>query len=209
MKGGHMKGSTYFGRFISIFALAILTLIPASSAFAADKYMIDASHTSTDFSVKHMVIANVKGGFADISGVIMYDEKDVSKSSVEVTIKTASINTNNEKRDDHLRSADFFDVEKHPDITFKSKSVNKTDDGMVMVGTLTIKGISKEVSIPFEISGKVTDPWGSSRIGAEGKLKIDRRDYGLTWSKALETGGLVVGNDIKIELNVEAVMEKQ
>jgi polyisoprenoid-binding protein YceI len=170
--------------------------------------VIDASHTSTEFSVKHMVITNVKGGFADISGVIMYDEKDVSKSSVDVTIKTASISTNNDKRDDHLRSADFFDAENYPDITFKSKSVSKTDAGMLMTGTLTIKDTSKEVTIPFEITGKVTDPWGSSRIGAEGKLTIDRREYGLTWNKALETGGLVVGNDIKIELNVQAIMEK-
>jgi polyisoprenoid-binding protein YceI len=202
-----MKFSNFTSRFACVIALAAVTLIPAST-FAADKYAIDASHTSTDFSVKHMVITNVKGGFADISGVIMYDENDVAKSSVDVTIKTASINTNNEKRDDHLRSADFFDAEKHPDITFKSKSVSKTDEGMIMVGTLTIKGTSKEVSIPFEITGKVDDPWGSTRIGAEGNLTIDRRDYGLTWNKALETGGLVVGNDIKIELNVEAVMEK-
>jgi polyisoprenoid-binding protein YceI len=208
MKGGLMKSSIYFGRFAGIFAVAVLALIPAGNSFAADKYVIDASHTSTDFSVKHMVITNVKGGFADISGVIMYDEKDISNSSVDVTIKTASINTNNEKRDEHLRSADFFEAEKHPDITFKSKSVTKTDEGMMMVGTLTIKGTSKEVSIPFEITGKVTDPWGSARIGAEGKLTIDRKDYGLTWNKALETGGLLVGNEIKIELNVQAIMEK-
>ncbi len=203
-----MKLSNSIRRFASIITLASLTLLPASAAFSADKYAIDASHTSTDFSVKHMVIANVKGGFADISGVIMYDEKDVTKSSVDVTIKAASISTNNEKRDEHLRSADFFDAEKYPNITFKSKSINKTEDGLMMVGTLTIRDTSKEVSIPFEITGQLKDPWGNMRIGAEGKLKIDRRDYGLTWNKALETGGVLVGNDIKIELNVEAVMEK-
>jgi polyisoprenoid-binding protein YceI len=155
-----------------------------------------------------MVISNVKGGFADVAGVIMYDESDVAKSSVEVTIKTASVNTNNEKRDEHLRSPDFFDADKYPDITFKSKAINKTDDGLALVGILTIKGISKEVTFPFEITGKLTDPWGSVRIGAEAKLKINRQDFGLTWNKALETGGLVVGNDVKIELNVEAVLEQ-
>jgi polyisoprenoid-binding protein YceI len=203
-----MKFSKSISGFASILTLAALTVIPMSGAFAADKYVLDTPHTSAGFGVKHMVISTVKGGFADVAGFILYDEKDISKSSVEVTIKTASINTNNEKRDDHLRSPDFFDAEKYPDITFKSKAINKTDDGLVLSGILTIRDISNEVAFPFEITGKLTDPWGNERIGAEATLKIDRRDYGLTWSKALETGGLVVGNDVKIELHVEAVFEK-
>ena len=203
-----MKFSKSIRRFACILTLASLTVIPMSGALAADKYVLDASHTSAGFAVKHMVISTVKGGFADVAGFILYDEKDITNSSVEVTIKTASINTNNEKRDNHLRSSDFFDAEKYPDITFKSKAINKTDDGFELMGILTIKDISKEVAFPFEITGKLTDPWGSVRIGAEATLKIGRQDYGLTWSKALETGGLVVGNDIKIELSVEAVLEK-
>jgi polyisoprenoid-binding protein YceI len=208
MKGDHMKLTNCIRNFACILTLLSLMLIPASEAFSADKYVLDAAHTSAGFAVRHMVISNVKGGFADVAGVIMYDESDVAKSSVEVTIKTASVNTNNEKRDEHLRSPDFFDADKYPDITFKSKAINKTDDGLALVGILTIKGISKEVTFPFEITGKLTDPWGSVRIGAEAKLKINRQDFGLTWNKALETGGLVVGNDVKIELNVEAVLEQ-
>jgi polyisoprenoid-binding protein YceI len=187
---------------------ALLTLLPISAAFSADKYVMDPAHTSAEFSVRHMVISNVKGGFADIAGVIMYDEKDITKSSVEVTIKAASITTNNEKRDTHLRSPDFLDVEKYPDITFKSKAVNKTADGLELAGTLTIRGISKEVAFPFEITGKLTDLMGSVRIGAHATLVIDRGDFGLTWNKTLETGGLLVGNEVNIDLNVEAVLQK-
>ncbi|NIM18860.1 MAG: polyisoprenoid-binding protein [Candidatus Latescibacteria bacterium] len=178
-----------------------------SAALAADKYVIDASHTSTEFSVRHLVISNVKGNFSDISGVIMYDENDATKSSVDVTIKVASINTNNEKRDDHLRSLEFFDAEKYPEITFKSKKIEKTDDGLKLVGTLTIRGVSKEVAFPFELTGKITDPWKNVRIGAEANLKINRQDFGVSWNNVMEGGGLVVGNDVKITINLEAVKQ--
>ncbi len=188
-------------------AVASLLAVPMSAALAADKYVIDASHTSTEFSVRHLVISNVKGNFSDISGVIMYDENDATKSSVDVTIKVASINTNNEKRDDHLRSLEFFDAEKYPEITFKSKKIEKTDDGLKLVGTLTIRGVSKEVAFPFELTGKITDPWKNVRIGAEANLKINRQDFGVSWNNVMEGGGLVVGNDVKITINLEAVKQ--
>lgn len=190
-----------FGKLLGIAYL----LIFAGSAFSADKYAIDVDHTSIGFSIKHLMISTVKGKFNDFSGTILYDEKDITKSSVSISIKVESIDTDNKKRDDHLRSADFFDAAKFPEITFKSSKIQKKGKGWVAVGTLTIRGVSKEVTIPFEITGKAKDPWGMTRLGVDAHLKIDRRDFGVAWNKALEGGGLVVGNDVKIELNVEAI----
>ncbi len=188
-------------------ALMFLLAVPLTSASAADEYALDAAHTSIEFSVRHMVISNVKGSFSDVSGVILYDEKDITKSSVDVTIKVASINTNNEKRDEHLRSPDFFDAEKYPDITFKSSKIEKTKEGLVMTGTLTIRGISKEVTMPFELTDKITDPWGSVRFGAETKLKINRQDFKVSWNKVLDAGGVLVGDEVKIEISLEAIKQ--
>jgi polyisoprenoid-binding protein YceI len=191
-----------------ILVLALFLTAPAGLAIAADEYHLDASHTSIEFSVKHMVISNVKGSFPDVSGVIVYDENDVTKSSVDVVIKVASVNTNNEKRDDHLRSADFFDAANYPDITFKSKKIEKADEGFVMTGILTIRGVSKEVSMNVDMTDTLTDPWGNVRFGAETRLKINRQDYDVKWSKSLDNGGLVVGNDVKIEISLEAVKKQ-
>jgi polyisoprenoid-binding protein YceI len=174
---------------------------------AADTYEIDRSHSSVGFSVKHMVISSVKGSFTDFSGTIMYDEEEITNSSVSVTIKTGSINTGDDRRDGHLRSADFFDAENHPEITFVSKKVSKRADGHVVTGDLTMRGVTKEVEIPFIITGKITDPRGKTRIGVEGKLTIDRQDYGVSWSRTMDAGGLVVSDDVRIELLLEAVKQ--
>jgi len=203
-----MKFSKLIRGLTFLIAPAIFILLSPGGAAAAEKYVLDPPHSGADFSVRHMVITNVKGGFSDISGVIVLDDQDITRSSVDVTIKAASIYTNNEKRDDHLRSADFLDVQKFPDITFKSTSIRKTNDGLVMTGLLTIRDVSKEVSFPFEMTDKIVDPWGNTRFGAEGTLEIDRRDYGLNWNKALETGGVLVGNEVGIDLNIQAMMEK-
>ena len=191
----------------SIILTVLLTFLITSFAFAGDKYQIDATHSSIGFSARHLLISNVKGHFKDFSVVMDFDEKDVTKSSVEVTIKTASISTDNEKRDGHLKSPDFFDAEKYPEITFKSKSVVKTDDGYKMVGDLTIRGVTKEVTMPFTLVGPV-EAMGT-RIGLEASLTIKRLDYGVSWSKTLDSGGLVVSNEIKITLEIEAVKAKE
>ena len=191
----------------SIVLTVLLIFLIASFAFAGDKYEIDLAHSSVGFSAKHLVISNTKGQFKEFTGVIILDEKDISKSSVNVTIKTASISTANERRDNHLKSADFLDVEKHPEITFKSKSVMKTDDGYRMVGNLTIHGVTKEVTIPFTLVGPV-EAMGT-RIGLEASLTIKRLDYGVSWSKTLDNGGLVVSNEVKITLEVEAIKAKE
>jgi polyisoprenoid-binding protein YceI len=176
-----------------------------TSAFAADKYEIDPAHSAVSFSVKHLVITNAKGNFKDFSGVIIYDDKKIENSTVDVKIKTASINTENEQRDTHLKGADFFDAAKYPEITFKSKQVKKQGKGYVCIGTLSMHGVSKEITIPFNVNGVVKDPWGGTRIGTQAVTALNRKDYGLTWNKTLDNGGLAVGEDVNISLDVEAI----
>jgi polyisoprenoid-binding protein YceI len=181
----------------------LLSIFAAGSAFAADEYKIDPVHSRVGFAVKHMVVNTVHGRFTDYNGSILYDDKDPSKSLVNVTIKTASINTDNNGRDTDLRSANFLDTEKFPEITFKSKSVEKKGDGLVAHGTLTIRGVSKDVDMPFTLSGPI-DTGRGKLLGAEAGLTINRQDYGVAWSRSMAGGELVVGNDVKIEINVEA-----
>jgi polyisoprenoid-binding protein YceI len=184
---------------------ASLSAIFIGNVIAADKYEIDLAHSYAGFSVRHLVISNTKGSFTDFSGMIKYDEEDIRNSTAEVMIRTASIDTDNEDRDKHLKSTDFFDVEKFPEISFKSTKVEKTEDGNILHGNLTMRGVTKEIAIPFEILGKAKDPWGNDRIAFEGHTKLDRKDFGITWNKTMDAGGLVVGNEVKIELQVEAV----
>jgi polyisoprenoid-binding protein YceI len=154
-----------------------------------------------------MVVNTVHGRFGEYSGSITYDDKDITKSSVNVTIKTASINTDNAQRDGHLKSPDFLDAAKFPEITFVSKSISKSGDGFIAHGALTIRGVSKDVDLPFKLKGPVS-AMGSQILGAEATLTINRQDYGVSWSKALDNGGMVVSNDVKIDLNVEAKQAK-
>lgn len=187
----------------NIFVLIAVQLFFVSGLFAADKYVVDKAHSTVGFTVKHLVISTVPGHFQDYDVVFMYDENDISKSSVEATIKTTSISTDNQKRDDHLRSADFFDVEKYPEITFKSNNFRKTDDGYVVKGILNMRGVSKEVEIPFKILGKLKDPQGNTKLGLESGLTINRQDYNVSWNKTLDTGGVLVSDEVKIELNIQ------
>jgi polyisoprenoid-binding protein YceI len=195
-------------RYPKIILAIVLNLFLVSATFGADPYVIDPVHSSIGFSVRHLVISNVKGQFTDYSGTIFFDEQDITKSSVNVTIKTASINTGSNDRDNHLRSADFFDAANHPEITFKSTRIEKKGDGYVCVGTLTMRRVSKEVAIPFTLLGQTKDPRGNTRIGLEANLVLNRQDYGISWSRTMDTGGLVAGNEVKIELNVEAVKRR-
>lgn len=168
------------------------------------KYTIDPAHSTASFSVKHMMIAKVHGGFEKLSGSLDLDPKDVSKSSVEVTIDAASINTREPKRDAHLKSVDFFDVEKYPQLTFKSKRVEKDGDSLAVVGDLTIHGVTKEILLAVEgPTEEVKDPWGNVKIGASGTTKIKRKEFGLTWNAALEAGGVLVGDDVTISVDVQ------
>ena len=188
-----------------LLALAAV-LFSAGAVFSADKYVIDVAHSDIGFSVKHLGLSNVKGKFKVFSGFIMVDEKNLADCSVEVEIRADSVDTANEKRDAHLKTADFFDTEKFPTLTFKSKKVKKTKAGYTATGSFTMHGVTKEINIPFTFQ-KATDPWKKMRIGVEAGLTINRQDYGVNWSNLMDNGGLVVSNQVKIELAIEAVKE--
>lgn len=187
--------------------LTVLVASPFVGTAAAGEFEIDGAHSSIDFSVRHFGVSNVKGGFAEFSGKIVFDKENLSKCSAHVTIVAASIDTRNEKRDGHLKSGDFLHVEEHPEITFEAMGFKAKGDGYVAKGKLTIRGITKNVEMPIEIAGPIKDPFGMTRLGIVGNLTIDRREYDLTWNKAMEAGGFFVGNDIKIEFSAEAVHE--
>ncbi len=190
-----------------IITLALALVLPAAASSAAD-YKIDKDHSSVSFKVAHMVVSKTRGSFTDFKGTISLAE-EITASSVEVLINTTSVDTANEDRDKHLRSADFFDTEKHPAITFKSTKIKKVGDRWVAIGNLTLKGITKQVSLPFVITGKITDPWGNERIGIDIEpVTINRQDYGMTFSKAMEAGGLVVGDEVTIDIEIEAIKAK-
>lgn len=172
------------------------------------KYIIDPSHSTASFSIKHMMIAKVHGGFEKLSGSFEYDVQNPANSSVEATIEVSSINTRDAQRDAHLISADFFDVEKYPNITFKSTQIEKTSDGLSISGDLTIHGVTKKVTLAVEgPTDEIKDPWGNMKIGASGSTKIKRKDFGLEWNAALETGGILVGEDVNITLDVQFVKQ--
>ncbi|MCU1263795.1 MAG: periplasmic protein YceI [Acidobacteria bacterium] len=191
------------GLLITVMVLA-LAIMPGRAVLAADTYAIDPAHCHIGFSVRHLIINNIRGRFTDYTGSIVYDEQNISKSSVAITIKAESINTDVKARDDHLRAADFFEVAKYPDITFKSTRVEKRGKGLAAIGIFTMHGVSKEITLPFKINGK-SNFQGETHLGVEAAVTIDRRDFGMNWSATLDTGGLVVGNDVAIELNIEAV----
>jgi polyisoprenoid-binding protein YceI len=171
-------------------------------------YRIDTAHSTVGFAVRHYEINWVSGRFKDFSGTIRFDDKDVSKSTVEFTAKVESIDTGVAPRDKHLRTADFFEVEKYPEMTFKSTRVErKGKNGYVLHGDFTLKGVTKQVAIPFTVTGAIKDPRGNTRFGVDARTKIDRRDYGITWGKALAGGGFDVGHEIEISLQLEAVKE--
>lgn len=172
------------------------------------EYQLDKAHSSVSFTIRHMMVSKVRGNFGDFDLTLKENVKDIGKSVVDVTIKAGSIDTGNEKRDNHLRSADFFDAAKFPEITFKSKGVKKDGDNYVLSGTLTMHGVSKEIDIPFEILGRLTDPKGNKRIGIEGSAKLSRKDFGLKWNRTLDKGGVVVGDTVKIEILLEGISRK-
>jgi polyisoprenoid-binding protein YceI len=184
--------------------MVALVVATAQFAFAADSYKIDFAHSSIEFSVKHMMVSNVKGSFDKFDGTITYDPDNIANSSVQFSIDAASVNTKNEKRDEHLRSADFFDAANHPEITFKSEKISKKGDGYVATGTLVMHGVSKKIDLPFVLNGPVQNPWGQTVVGVEINYQINRKDFGLEWNKTMDNGGLVVGDDVKIEINLEA-----
>ena len=186
-------------RFLGVLMFVVL-LTAASTVFAADTYVIDPAHTSFAFTVKHMMNRNVPGEFDKISGQIVYSPTDLANSSANITIDPSSINTRIDRRDEHLKSPDFFDVAKFPTLTFVSTKFTAT----AITGNLTMHGVTKEVTIPVTIAGPVKTMMGSNAIGITGALTINRQDYGINWNKTLDQGGVAVSNDVNIAISIEA-----
>lgn len=168
-------------------------------------WTIDPAHTTVEFSLKHLMISKVRGQFGAVQGTIVLDEANPANSTVTAEIDVTSIDTRQEQRDAHLRSADFFDVEQYPNITFRSTRVEQAGGHFHVIGDLTIRDVTKEVTLHVSDEGRGGDPWGGQRAGFSATTEIDRREFGLTWNQALETGGVLVGNEIKISLEVQAV----
>jgi polyisoprenoid-binding protein YceI len=188
---------------------ALAAVLTFSSLSLAATYEVDPSHTQVLFKVRHLGISNVTGLFKDFSGTIEFEPSAVSSSSVKAEVSVASIDTQNEKRDNHLRGEDFFNAEKSPTMRFESKSIKDAKgDSFTVVGDLTINGITKSVELDADFLGQAKDPWGNERIAFEAKATINRKDFGLTWNKLLESGSLLVGEDVKIILEVEAIKKK-
>jgi polyisoprenoid-binding protein YceI len=186
---------------IAMFTLSIPVFGDAAT------WQIDPDHSSFQFKVRHLMVSNVKGDFTKVKGAVTMDDKDVSNLIVELTIDAASIDTGHAKRDEHLRAADFFDVAKYPTITFVSKRVVKAGpDRLKVIGDLLMHGVTKEITVDVEgPTQEVKDPGGNFRRGATGTAKINRKDFGLTWNRALETGGVIVGEDVDISVEIELI----
>ena len=192
-------------RSLILLSLLLFTLAAVGPATAAE-YQIDVSHSTVGFQVKHMAISKTNGVFDDFTGTFSFEPGKPETWICEAVIQAASINTNNEKRDDHLRNEDFFNVAEFPTIPFKSTGVKMDDDSEgTLKGDLTIHGVTKPVEMDFEVLGTVTDPWGNERAGFSATLKINRQDYGLSYNSVLEAGSLVVGDEVKITLEIEGI----
>jgi polyisoprenoid-binding protein YceI len=172
------------------------------------RWNLDSDHSTIEFRVTHMVVSKTTGRFTDYAGFIDMDAEAGTVKAIEATIKTGSVNTNHEKRDTHLRNADFLDVEHYPTITFKMKNYKKTAEGYTAVGNLTLHGVTKEITLAGQYNGATKDPWGNTRAGFSAEGKLNRKDFGMVWNKTLDSGGLVVGDEVQIRLDIECIKAK-
>jgi polyisoprenoid-binding protein YceI len=173
---------------------------------AKEKWVLDAVHSSVDFSVRHMMIATVRGTFHKFDANIVADPEDLTTAEIEFTVDVTSVDTRNEDRDNHLRSADFFDAEHHPKMIFKATRIVKKGDGEYDVtGDLTIRGVTRPVTFQVTYGGRGKDPWGNERVGFTAQGELNRKDFGLTWNAALETGGVLVSDEVKVSLDLQAI----
>lgn len=197
------------GRAVAMLCLGASVLLNAAYTSAETaRYDVDPDHSIVEFKVAHMVISKTTGHFKDYTGFIEMDPDAGTVKSIEATIKTASVTTNQEKRDTHLRNPDFFDVEKYPTMVYKMKTYKKSGDGYTAIGDLTLHGVTKEVTLTGNINGVTKDPWGNTRAGFTAEGKVNRKDFGMVWNKALDSGGLVVGDEVLIKLDIECIKAK-
>jgi polyisoprenoid-binding protein YceI len=186
-----------------------LVCLPLTVQAEPARWTVDPDHSTVEFRVAHMVVSKTTGRFMDYAGFIEMDAEAGTVKAIEATIKTASVNTNHEKRDAHLRNADFFDVEQYPTMTFKMKSYKKTQEGYLALGDLTLHGVTKEIALAGHYNGVAKDPWGNTRAGFSAEGKLNRKDFGMVWNKTLDSGGLVVGDEVQIRLEIECIKVKK
>jgi polyisoprenoid-binding protein YceI len=192
-------------------ASALFTLLvvwPALAPAEPARWNVDPEHSSIEFRVAHMLVSKTTGHFTDYQGFIDMDAEAGTVKTIEATINTASVDTNHGKRDAHLRNPDFFDVEKYPTMTYRMKHYQKTADGYQAVGELTLRGVTKDITLTGNFNGVAKDPWGNLRAGFNAEGKLNRKDFGMVWSKTLDGGGLVVGDDVLIKLDIECIKAK-
>jgi polyisoprenoid-binding protein YceI len=188
--------------------LVVLAAVGMAQVALGSTWQLDADHSAAEFSVKHMMVSNVKGQFSKVAGTVNLDEKSPSKSSVEATIDATTVDTRQAKRDAHLKSPDFFDVAKYPTISFKSTSVKKVGkDHFQVAGNLTLHGVTRPVVLDTQVTASAKDPWGNTRRGLHATTKVNREDYGLKWNQALEAGGVLVGNEVSIAIDGEMIQK--
>lgn len=177
-----------------------------SSVPLSGVWTLDPTHTRIGFVARHAMVTKVRGSFNDFSGSVTVTDEDLATAQVQLSIQAASIDTRNEQRDAHLRTNDFFAMDTYPEITFVSSSIEMTaEDGIILVGDLSVKAVTKKITIPFEFAGTATDPFGNVRAGFDGSVSISRSDYGVTWNAALETGGVLVSDKISLEFEISAI----
>lgn len=188
--------------------LGAMVWLPTAVHAEPARWNVDLDHSTIEFRVAHMVVSKTTGRFMDYAGFIDMDAEAGTVKAIEATIKTGSVNTNHEKRDAHLRNADFFDVERYPTMTFKMKSYQKTAEGYTALGDLTLHGVTKEIVLVGRYNGVSKDPWGNTRAGFSAEGKLNRKDFGMVWNKTLDSGGLVVGDEVQIRLEIECIKAK-
>ena len=187
---------------------SLLTVWPTLAQAEPARWNVDPEHSTIEFRVVHMLVSKTTGHFTEYQGFIDMDAEAETVKAIEAAIKTASVNTNHAKRDAHLRNADFFDVEKYPTMTYRMKQYHKTADGYQAVGELTLRGVTKDITLTGNLNGVAKDPWGNLRAGFNAEGKLNRKDFGMVWSKTLDGGGLVVGDEVLIKLDIECIKTK-
>jgi polyisoprenoid-binding protein YceI len=201
-----LKGRGWNWRVLLLFGAMVW--FPSMVHAEPARWNLDPEHSTIEFRVAHMVVSQTTGRFMDYAGFIDMDAEVGTVKAIEATIKTGSVNTNHEKRDAHLRNADFLDVEHYPTIIFKMKSYKKTAEGYTAVGDLTLHGVTKEITLAGHYNGATKDPWGNTRAGFIAEGKLNRKDFGMVWNKMLDSGGLVVGDEVQIRLDIECIKAK-
>ncbi len=192
----------------TVLAMVLVWMSAGGVRAETARYDVDPEHSTIGFSEDHMVVSKTRGQFMEYTGFIEMDPDAKTVKVIEATIKTPSITTNHQKRDTHLKSPEFFDVEKYPTMTYKMRSYRKTGDGYTAIGDLTLHGVTKEITLVGNFNGVNKDPWGNTRAGFTAEGKVNRKDFGVNWNKALDNGGVIVGNDVLIRLDVECIKAK-